>query len=44
MAKAATVGIGFHAVVLVALPLFRQDLSPVEQGISEYAVGGYGLV
>lgn len=42
LALLAMIGVVFYVAVVVMLPFFRPDYSPVEQGISEYAVGPYG--
>lgn len=42
LALIAVIGIIFYVVVVVTLPFFRPEYSPLEQGISEYAVGPYG--
>lgn len=44
LALVAIVGVAFYVAVVVALPFLRPDYSPVEQGISEYAVGPYGYL
>jgi uncharacterized protein DUF998 len=42
LATVALVGVGYFALVLIALHFLRTDYNPIKQPTSEYAVGPYG--